>query len=57
MKSQSIIQMSIDRKRLLGNFTERIRENEMTTSFNEKETKNVKLIVQVFFTMEICNLL
>ena len=57
MKSQSIIQMSIDRKRLLGNFTERIRENEMTTSFNEKETKNVMLIVQVFFTMEICNLL
>ena len=57
MKSQSIIQMSIDRKRLLGNFTERIRENERTTSFNEKETKNVMLIVQVFFTMEICNLL
>ena len=57
MKSQSIIQMSIDRKRLLDNFTERIRENERTTSFNEKETKNVMLIVQVFFTMEICNLL
>ena len=57
MKSQSIIQMSIDRKPLLGNFTERIRENERTTSFNEKETKNVMLIVQVFFTMEICNLL
>ena len=57
MKSQSIIQMSINRKRLLGNFTERIRENERTTSFNEKETKNVMLIVQVFFTMEICNLL
>ena len=57
MKSQSIIQMSIDRKPLLGNFTERIRENERTTSFNEKETKNVMLIVQGFFTMEICNLL
>ena len=58
MKSQSIIQISIDRKRVLGiSLNELAKKKGKLLSKKKRLKRYVMLMVKVVFTMEICNLL
>ena len=58
MKSQSIIQMSIDRKRVLGiSLNELAKKKGELLSKKKRLKRYIMLMVKVVLTMEICNLL
>ena len=58
MKSQSIIQISIDRKRVLGiSLNELAKKKGELLSKKKRLKRYIMLMVKVVLTMEICNLL